>query len=167
MKKKLFIDLEKISEHMAKCKDTCDYFYHPDNSGIRSIWEMATYAVVCRKCDNENCVKACPNEALEKQADKVLKRYNMRCTSCKSCAYACHSGVIYPEFIPYHVSKCDYCLDRVSAEEDPDCVKSCKCGAIKYGEFKEDKTVDIYAIGENVVVRSVQWERNVAAKKVK
>ena len=137
--KKLFIDLEKLTEHAENCKDSCSYFYHQNNSGITSVWEMATYALVCRKCEEENCVKACPTEALEKQEDKVLKRYNMRCIGCKSCVHACHSGAIYPEFIPYLVSNCDYCIDRLSAKEKPDCVRDCRCGAIQYGEFEENK----------------------------
>ena len=163
--KKLFIDLEKLNEHMENCKDRCSYFYHPNNSGITSVWEMVTYALVCRKCEDENCVRACPTEALEKQKDKVLKRYNMRCISCKSCAHACHSGAIYPEFIPYLVSNCDYCIERLGAKEEPECVKGCNCGAIGYGDFKEDKERDFYAIGDNLIVHSVQWERNGVSKK--
>lgn len=159
LKKKILIDLEKLSGHVASCKDSCSYFYHHDNSGIKSVWEMATYAIVCRKCEDENCVKACPSEALEKQDDKILKRYNMRCVSCKSCAHACHSGTIYPEFLPYLVSNCDWCVERLNYQDKPDCAKECSCGAIQYGDFKEDKEKDIYAIGENLLVHSVQWER--------
>ena len=144
---------------MKNCKGKCSFFYHPNNSGIESLWEMATYALVCRKCEDENCVRACPTEALEKQQDKVLKRYNMRCISCKSCAHACHSGAIYAEFIPYLVSNCDWCLYRVSWMDKPTCVQECRCGAIQFGEFSEDKKRDLYAIGENLIVHSVQWER--------
>ena len=159
MAKKLFIDLEKLGEHVKSCKDKCSFFYHPNNSGITSLWEMASYALVCRKCEEENCVKACPAEALEKQPDKVLKRYNMRCISCKSCAHACHSGTIYPEFIPYLVSNCDYCIERLGWIDKPECVEACGCGAIRFGEFAENKAKDMYAIGENLIVHSVQWER--------
>ncbi len=163
--KRLFIDLEKLTDHMKNCTDRCSYFYHPHNSGITNVWELATYALVCRKCEDENCVRACPTDALEKQEDKVLKRYNMRCTSCKSCAHACHSGTIYAEFVPYYVSSCDFCLNRLNWNDKPECVQNCRCGAIQYGEFKEDEAKNVYAVGENLLVRSTQWERNGVKKK--
>ena len=121
---------------------------------------MATYAIVCRKCEKENCVIACPFEALEKNEDKILRRSNMRCTSCKTCSYACHSGVILPEFIPYFSYNCDLCLNRLKEDELPECVTACTCGAVQYGDFKEDEEKNMYAIGENVIVHSVHWERD-------
>ena len=60
-------------------------FYHPDNDGVLSLREFATYAVICRQCELANCVEACPKEALEQQPDGTLKRYNLRCIACRSC----------------------------------------------------------------------------------
>jgi Fe-S-cluster-containing dehydrogenase component len=163
--KKIFVDLEKFDEHEKKCSHKCSYYYHPGNDGVLSLQEMATYAVVCRKCEKENCVTACPFEALEKGEDKILRRYNLRCTSCKTCAHACHSGVILPQFIPYLAFNCDLCLDRVEEKRLPDCAKACSCGAVQYGDFKEDEEKNIYAVGKNMVVHSVHWERGKAPKK--
>ncbi len=157
--KKLLIDLEKFDEHNKSCKSSCSYYYHPENDGVLSLEEMATYALVCRKCEKENCVAACPFEALEKGEDKILRRYNMRCTSCKTCAHACHSGVILPEFIPYMSYNCDYCLDRLKDGEVPECVKVCSCGAVKYGDFEEDESKNLYKVGDNVIIRSIHWKR--------
>lgn len=163
--KKILIDLEKFDEHEKKCQARCSYHYHPGNYGILSLQEMATYAVVCRKCEKENCVTACPFEALEKGDDKILRRYNMRCTSCKTCSHACHSGVILPQFIPYIAYHCDLCLNRLKPSESPACAEACSCGAVQYGDFKEDKSKNIYNIGDNVAVHSIHWERDVAVKK--
>jgi len=162
---KLFIDLEKFEEHNKKCPSKCDYYYHPENSGILSLQEMVTYALVCRRCEKENCVTSCPFEALEKGNDKILRRYNMRCTSCKTCSHACHSGVILPEFIPYMTYNCDLCLDRLGKNETPICAEACKCGAIQYGDFKEDEEKDIFAVGKDIVAHSVHWARNGAKKR--
>jgi Fe-S-cluster-containing dehydrogenase component len=163
--KKLYIDLEKMSEHDKKCGKECSYYYHPENYGILPLQETATYAVICRKCEKENCVTSCPFEALEKGPDKILRRSNLRCTSCKTCSHACHSGVIWPEFIPYMAFNCDLCLDRLQGDKTPECVESCTCGAIQYGDFREDNTKDIYAIGDNIVVHSVHWQREESPKR--
>ncbi len=157
--KRLYIDLEKFNEHNDKCKEACTYYHHVDNYGMRSLQEVATYSVVCRKCEKPNCVTSCPFEALEKGEDKILRRANMRCTSCKTCSHACHSGVILPEFIPYMAYSCDLCINRLKSNETPECVSECDCGAIKYGDFTKDEEKDLYAIGDNVIVHSKHWKR--------
>jgi Fe-S-cluster-containing dehydrogenase component len=157
--KRLLIDTGKMEEHREKCPSKCSYYYHPGNDGILSLEEMVTYALICRRCERENCVTSCPFEALEKGPDKILRRSNMRCTSCKTCSHACHSGVILPEFIPYMSYNCDLCLDRLEEGELPECVGSCSCGAIQYGDFKQDEENNMYAIGKNIIVRSVHWVR--------
>ena len=157
--KRLLIDLE-ICEKCEECGMLCSYFKHPENNGIRSLMELAHFTVNCRKCVDEPCVAACPWEALEKQKDGVLKRYNMRCTSCKSCSMACPFGTIYPETIPLYVSRCDYCIDRLAEGASPICVESCSPGGIKYGDFEENKEEGYYKVSDNLVIKtSLKWER--------
>jgi Fe-S-cluster-containing dehydrogenase component len=109
-------------------------------------------------------VNACPWEALEMQENNMLKRYTMRCTSCKSCADACPFGTIYPETIPYLVFTCDFCLGRLKPEELPACLEACTRGAIRYGEFEENREGHIYKISEHVVAKSeYKWEREAEA----
>jgi Fe-S-cluster-containing dehydrogenase component len=157
--KKLLIDLDLYPQH--KDKDFgCSYFYHSDNKGVRSLLELGTYAIICRKCELAPCVTSCPNEALEKREDKVLQRYNMRCTSCNSCSSACPFGVIYSEMMMYLMPRCDFCLDRLTEEELPVCVKNSPQGVLKYGDFEEDKEKKIYAVGKNILVKAEHWERN-------
>lgn len=156
--KRLLIDLEICTE----CKDctiSCSYFYHPDNNGLTYIWEIANFALACRKCEDEPCVKACPNEALEKQEDKILKRYSMRCTSCKTCVWACPFGTIYPETIPYLISRCDVCIGRLEGKDVPECVTSCKDGGIKYGDFDEDIEKGHFKLTDNIVIHSIHWRK--------
>ena len=165
--KKLLIDLDLYSANKDK-EFGCSYFYHSDNKGVRSLIELVTYAIICRKCELAACIESCPNEALERRReDKILEKYNMRCTSCKSCVNACPFGTIYPEMMTYLVPRCDNCLDRLVKDELPACVKDSPEGVVKYGEYEEDKEKNIFLVGRNVLVKAVHWELNGIVKKAK
>jgi Fe-S-cluster-containing hydrogenase component 2 len=156
---KLFIDLD-ICESCKECTAKCSYYYHPQNDGVISLREIATFSLVCRHCDQGTCILACPKDALERLDTGIVKRYNMRCISCKSCSFACPFGTIYPEIVPYISSICDYCQDRL--DEIPLCVRTCnKEEAIKFIEdVEEDKEKGIYKINENLYVHSTRfWVR--------
>ncbi|MCM8792111.1 MAG: 4Fe-4S ferredoxin [Candidatus Omnitrophica bacterium] len=152
--KRLFIDLE-ICSKCPSCTVECSYFYHPQNNGITSLREYATFSLVCRQCQDAPCVNSCYHSALEKQSDGILKRYTFLCTSCKSCSIACPFGVIMPEFIPYLDSRCDFCIQR--PEEIPLCVKSCPYKAVETKEIEEDPSKNIYFVGKSLAVHSRRW----------
>jgi Fe-S-cluster-containing dehydrogenase component len=158
MAKRLFIDLE-LCRKCKTCKVECSYFYHPFNDGILQLRELAEFAVSCRKCDLAPCVQSCPTEALEKQKDGIIKRYNLRCVACKTCCYACPFGTILPEVIPYAVSRCDFCVGRLQTNENPVCVVGCEEGAIQYGEFAPDPTQHYFLVGKHLVVHSIPWKK--------
>lgn len=158
MSKRLFVDLE-ICRQCDDCKVNCSYFYHPFNEGALYVRELAEFAAKCRKCENAPCVKSCPTDALEKQEDNIIKRYNLRCVSCKTCSYACPFGTILPELIPYAVSRCDFCLDRLNEGENPVCVGGCGEGAIQYGKFEADPAKFTFKVGDHLIVRAIPWKK--------
>ena len=156
--KRLFIDLE-ICSKCPECVIRCSYFYHPGNNGITSLREYASFVLYCRQCEEAPCVDSCYHDALEKQPDGVLKRYNFRCTSCKSCVWACPFGTIYPEVIPYVNSKCDYCIGRANGSP-PECVPTCPYKAVEFRDSLVEKPEEnIFFIGDNLAVKSRKWER--------
>ncbi|MBN1794466.1 MAG: 4Fe-4S ferredoxin [Candidatus Omnitrophica bacterium] len=162
--KRLFIDLDKCDRCPDACPVKCSYYYHPFNDGVCRLRELAGYLVVCRRCEVGSCVQACPVEALERGQDGVLRRYSMRCVSCKSCSLACPFGTILPELLPFTVSTCDFCVDRCQ-DKDPLCVRTCPYGAIQFCEIEPNEEKAFYGIGEHLVIRStLHWERNEAKK---
>ncbi len=169
---KLIIDL-------AKCKlqgDSgvrCSYKHHPENKGIDSLLEMIRFALICRRCETAPCVNACPQGALEKvpkrgtggegreTSEDVLKRANMLCTGCGTCAIACPFGTIYTDLIPFPSSVCDVCKGRLGPGEKPLCVTTCEDGSIDYREADLSKEGDLVEVFEDIVVKvtgGVLWE---------
>ena len=157
--KNLLIDLD-ICSKCEECGMLCSYIQHPANNGITTLREFAHFAVVCRRCDDAPCVASCPWEALELQPTNMLKRHMMRCTSCKNCSRACPFGVIYPETIPFVISRCDYCIGRLRNGEVPICLQSCTRGGIRYGEFEEKAEEGIFKASDHLMVKTTfKWER--------
>jgi carbon-monoxide dehydrogenase iron sulfur subunit len=154
--KRLFIDLE-ICNKCAQCGVVCDYFYHPQNNGVTSLREYATFATLCRHCEQAPCVNSCYHQALERAADGHLKRYKMRCTNCKSCTLACPFGVILPDFITYLDSHCDYCIGKTG--KLPVCITSCPEKAIEIKEVEENLEQNIYFVGEKLAVHTLRWSK--------
>lgn len=155
--KRLFIDLD-VCNRCEECKIACSYFYHPQNNGITSLREYATFATICRHCEQAPCVNSCYHNALERAQDGHIKRYKMRCTSCKSCSVACPFGIIFQDFIPYLDSRCDFCLGK--AQEQPSCLASCPQKAVEIREdVQEDLDNDVYLVGQNLAVHTRRWSR--------
>ena len=163
--KKVFIDLEKCYS-CKKCDPQCSYIEHPNNRGVVRLLELCSNYIICRRCKDSPCEKACPQVALEKQANGVLKRYLMRCTSCKTCTVACPFGCTYLETVPYKTSGCDYCVGRLAVDEKPLCVRTCPEGALEYKEIEEDISKNIYVINENLAVRAVVWNKMLFKKEM-
>ena len=124
--------------------------------------ELLTYSLICRKCEEPHCVNSCPQNALEKQEDKILKRYYLRCVGCKSCAHACPYGTIYTELVPYINAKCDVCVSRTDKKEEFVCIPTCPYNALSLQDVEPDEKKNIYAVGDNILAHSTHWIREKA-----
>lgn len=162
---KLIIDL-KNCELQAESQVQCSYKHHPENKGIDSLLEKIRFALICRKCEAAPCVKGCPNDALEKVPSEnndsgILKRNNMLCTGCGTCAIACPFGTISNDLILFTTSNCDVCQGRLSPGEKPLCVSTCSDGSIDHRAVKPDKESDLTEVLDGVMVKvsgGVLWE---------
>lgn len=156
MAAKLIIDLAKC-RLQGESDVQCSYKHHPENKGIDSLLEMVRFALICRRCEEAPCINACPQGALEKVPSKnndagVLKRANMLCTGCGTCAIACPFGTIYTDLIPFPSSVCDLSKGRLDNGK-PLCVNTCKDGSIDYREVDLEKESDLVEIFDGIVVK--------------
>jgi Fe-S-cluster-containing dehydrogenase component len=170
MSAKLIIDLAK-SRLQEESQVQCSYKHHPSNKGFDALLEMIRFALICRRCESAPCIAACPQDALEKvpsvrtpkESERndagVLKRANMLCTGCGTCAIACPFGTIYTDLIPYPSSVCDVCRDRLRPGEKPLCVRTCGDGSIDYRDLAVKG--DLVEVFDGIVVQvsgGVLWE---------
>ena len=162
--KRLFIDLEKC-DRCPECVVKCSYISHPDNLGISSVRELATFATLCHRCEDAPCVSACYKDALERQENGLIKRHNMRCVSCKSCSVACPFGVIFADLLAYLAVHCDYCLGRSDAV--PDCINTCPYNALEFKEVEEDAENNIWLVSDYLAVKAPKWSKEDIARKQK
>ena len=158
MAKRLFIDLNKC-DACEKCAVNCAYFYRPQmtDHGMLALRELATFALICRRCEEPSCVAACKFEALERQTDGVLKRHNLRCVSCKCCSHACPFGTIYPETVPFYVVKCDFCA--LMGDKKIPCTVNCAKKAVEFREVEESPKEGIFLVGEHLAVQAPRWNK--------
>jgi len=173
MSKRIVLNLTKCVG-CESCDVKCGYFYSPlgADHGIQSLKERATFAVVCRQCAHPGCVTSCPYDALERQADGSIKRFNLRCVSCKLCTQGCPFGTIYPEMVGFYVTPCEHCIDE--SEGEPPCVTGCVKDAIEYRETDVDEDelpiidehpretpaeAKLHIIDEHFAVIAPKWER--------
>lgn len=156
MAKKLIIDLQKCTDHdLSDVK--CSYKHHPENNGMQILLEKIYFALICRKCNSAPCINACPQNALEKvpaenDDESILKRANMLCTACGTCAIACPFGTIYTDLIPFAANICDLCKGRLSQKEKPLCVRTCSDECIDYKDIKKVEG-DFVEVFENIVAK--------------
>ena len=84
-----------------------------------------SFAVLCQHCLDPQCMKACPNGALSRGKDGIVRMDKSLCVNCGMCIAAC------PEAAPLRtaqgeVVKCDLCGGS------PACVEACPNGALSY-----------------------------------
>jgi Fe-S-cluster-containing dehydrogenase component len=163
MANKLMIDLSKCKPQDISGVQ-CSYRHHPGNNGVKTLLEKIHFALICRKCHAAPCVKACPKEALEKMpadngGEEILKRAEMLCTGCGTCAIACPFGTIYTDLIPYVTHLCDLCEHRLTDGEKPLCVQTCEDHSLDYGMVPEN--AEYVEPFENIAVKvpkGTLWE---------
>ena len=83
MTPKILIDMIKLrsamieNSNMSLPEALC--YQSLNINGLKTIRELATFRITCRKCEDAPCINVCPADALEKDENGVVVRYKPLC----------------------------------------------------------------------------------------
>ncbi len=133
MQKSLHINPQKCTG-CRQCELACSYEnYATFNIALSRIKVFDFHQTgrkvpyTCTQCDEAWCLRACPVDAIRKDAATGAKVvFESTCVGCKVCTIACPFGTINYVASTGKVQKCDLCGGN------PACVTACPTGALTY-----------------------------------
>ncbi len=130
----------RLVTHPELCRDcqactlACALYHEgecsPRLARLRVLKDMVKYQfdiIICRQCENPECLEACPNESLRLNERGVPVIHREECELCGACEAACPYDALFHDERTGFYLKCDLCSSR---EEGPVCVQVCPVGAI-------------------------------------
>lgn len=129
----------------------------PNRNGLKTIRELAMFQFSCRRCEDAPCIRACPAQALEKDADGMVHRSTNLCVACKSCIVICPFGTIMNDFFEHHRTKDRYLdLDNPAGlqkfiDENPG-------SSVEWVEMEADPSQHIYAYSDDILIKEFTWD---------
>jgi len=142
--KRIMIDTDKC-DGCKNCSAACMQAHREDEGDIYSLalsdprmesrnfillGETGKYVpILCRHCDEPECLMACMSGALEKDEKTGHVYYSeTKCGACFMCVMSCPYGLPKPDRATMsRVIKCDFCKDDKAG---PNCVRMCPTKAI-------------------------------------
>jgi len=107
-----------------------------------AAWSNTVFAynlsIACNHCLHPKCAGVCPANAYTVREDGIVLLDEERCTGCGYCSWACPYGA--PQYNPVagHMSKCNFCVDRIEQGLAPICVAACPLRVLDYREVASD-----------------------------
>ncbi len=94
-------------------------------------------SVSCNHCADPICVEACPSKAMHKGDNGIVSVDASVCIGCRYCEMACPYGAPQYDADKGVMTKCDFCADRLAADQSPACVEACPSRVLDFGEISE------------------------------
>lgn len=156
MAKKILIDLIKLRTAMVDKPDLilpeAIYYLSPNNNGLKTVRELATFRYSCRKCEDAPCIAVCPSEALGKDDEGIISRYTNLCISCKSCVTICPFGTMMTDFFKHHRNK-DLFYDLTDSMQLEKFIEACPPGTVSITNEIESPAENIFSLNESVLIK--------------
>jgi len=104
---------------------------------IRVIEKSPSFIpIYCHHCTQAPCLKSCPVEAIDRNAQGVVLINQETCIGCRECVGACPFGAMQFDDTREVATKCDLCLERINHGQAPACSLVCPTGCIVWGDSK-------------------------------
>jgi Fe-S-cluster-containing hydrogenase component 2 len=156
MEKKLLIDLLKLRDYEQVPVEGV-FKQQAYRLSFKTIRELATFQLTCRKCEKAPCIDACPAEALEKNGNGLVSRAVYKCIRCKSCIVACPFGTLMDDLFAVKTSGRKF----LPLHEEKDLVEFADCfpdEVVSVVEMEEQPEDNIYALTGQILVREKPWK---------
>ncbi len=154
-KKIIVCDMDKCTG-CELCEYACSVYKDREinwnRARIRHIRIEPVYDITltCRKCENPECVRACPREAIAAVADGSVRIDGDKCNGCGWCVEACDFGAMRLDEKNNHAYTCDFCVEY----EQPRCVEVCPFEALEFTTLDRVS----FSKGKKVLMRMIQEE---------
>ena len=147
----IVVDVEKCLA-CGTCRLECAVAHSASKSLFEAIWEeprpqpRVTVEAVedvcvpmqCRHCEDAPCIAVCPTHGLSRaDEDSPVVADPELCIGCKMCVLVCPFGSIRMRRDGKAVIKCDLCIERLHAGQEPACVAGCPTGALRFSTAEE------------------------------
>jgi len=156
MAQKILIDMSKLRAAIIDKSDQpvpeALFYLAPNNNGLKTVRELATFRYSCRKCEDAPCIAVCPAEALEKDEEGLVSRYTNLCISCKSCVTVCPFGTMMTDFFKHHRNK-DLYYDLTDSNQMEKFIEACPPGTVTLTDAKESPADNIFKLNERVLIK--------------
>jgi len=111
------------------------------NGGVEWIFTRQS----CMHCTDAACVKVCPTKALYYHPLGFVAYDKDLCSGCGYCVEFCPFDVPRAKGDDItgirKIDKCRFCIDRITNDLEPSCVKTCPTNALIFGD--RDELLDI------------------------
>jgi len=136
MGKMMVVDIDKCTG-CGVCELICSFKHAGEFNPLKARIHVTPFLqyeiaipVVCQQCEEPWCARICPAGAITAEIDettgaRIVEISEEKCVGCKMCMLACPFGNIVISAKGY-AEKCDLCGG------EPECVKFCLPGALKF-----------------------------------
>jgi Fe-S-cluster-containing dehydrogenase component len=117
------------------------------NKPVGDFWNLDTkkskfMQMQCQECEEAPCLKACPNDAIYKDKNHIIRLYENKCDLSLDCVKACPYDARYVDTRKKITDKCIFCADTRLArgESTTACQITCPAKLRYFGDLDDPKS---------------------------
>ncbi|MGD8189768.1 4Fe-4S dicluster domain-containing protein [Brevibacillus ginsengisoli] len=105
---------------------------------LNGQWTKYFLSSACHQCQNPECMRLCPEQAIRKRRDGIVILATDKCTKCSVCLHGCPFEAPVRDQESGQIYKCDFCYDRLDEGKEAYCVGACPVNALMLIELPDN-----------------------------